>query len=929
MDQDLVDNKDYVDRQIDAKIIEINNNDNIYEIGTVVNVRDFIIEVTGINNVMFYEKINIANKAMGYVNSINENSVTVAVLRIDSPINVGDIVYSTNVLYKGSYSKSSMGRVIDLFGNDKLSGKKYSDLIEVPIERKTIPIMDRGTVNRPLLTGITGIDLMYPIGRGQRQLIIGDKRTGKTQIGLDTIVNQKGQNVICFYVAIGKTKKEVKNIYSELLKKGALEYTTIFTAFNDELPPVISLVPYFALSVAEDYMMEGKDVLVIIDDLKRHAEAYREISLISGKTPGRDAYPADIFYTHSRLLEKGCQHKNGGSVTILPIVETKGGDITDYISTNIISITDGQIVLSEKAFQKGEKPAIDYGLSVSRLGGAVQRKDMKIVGTAVRRKLLSYLETRSVYELVNMDEMSFELKNQFMEGKIILDNMMQYKFSPRTPEEMMDLFVGFVENEEELEEATNQVHQEQDNNVNNNSVFETNTEPIPEDGTIFENSEAVSATPEIDNSSMMAEAAPVDGTDAVVVDYNQGEAPQIDPTVDPLSMLNQMPEEIPTVVSSEEVDNTVNTEEVSAEAPVMEDANIDNQVTSEEVNEATTTDYVPEIVSEENVDNGETQQVTSEEVNEATTTDNVPEIVSEEVVDPTNYTEISQEMVESQEVPNTSEQPIDEEVIGEDNNDNPPLDITPIDDNNLLFGSQVEEEYHTPGDAPENPEIVEGNGPLQIYALDDTPSMVANNVEISDTPEEEEEVIGEDNEVKETEVEMPTITEESTDEDEEVIGEEPVINNYQVDEDTVSLGNIEGTDGVYEENTESYDYEDSNNQFDPTNVSFIPTINEENSENNEEVVQNDSFDPTSMTFTPSVVDDENTEESSEYTEDGFNPTDTTFNSEENNEENEEYKEESEVEENISDENGFDPTDLQFNNLNIEEDTSTEEEEEVI
>ena len=910
MNQDLVDNKDYVDRQIDAKIIEINNNDNIYEIGTVVNVRDFIIEVTGINNVMFYEKINIANKAMGYVNSINENSVTVAVLRIDSPINVGDIVYSTNVLYKGSYSKSSMGRVIDLFGNDKLSGKKYSDLIEVPIERKTIPIMDRGTVNRPLLTGITGIDLMYPIGRGQRQLIIGDKRTGKTQIGLDTIVNQKGQNVICFYVAIGKTKKEVKNIYSELLKKGALEYTTIFTAFNDELPPVISLVPYFALSVAEDYMMEGHDVLVIIDDLKRHAEAYREISLISGKTPGRDAYPADIFYTHSRLLEKGCQHKNGGSVTILPIVETKGGDITDYISTNIISITDGQIVLSEKAFQKGEKPAIDYGLSVSRLGGAVQRKDMKIVGTAVRRKLLSYLETRSVYELVNMDEMSFELKNQFMEGKIILDNMMQYKFSPRTPEEMMDLFVGFVENEEELEEATNQVKQEQNNNINNNSVFETNTEPIPEDGTIFENSEAVSATPEIDNSSMMAEAAPVDGTDAVVVDYNQGEVPQIDTTVDPLSMLNQMPEEIPIVVSSEEV------------------------------NDVTTTDDVPEIVNKENVDNGENQQVTSEEV-----------------VDPTNYTEISQEMVESQEVPNTSEQPIDEEVIGEDNNDNPPLDITPIDDNNLLFGSQVEEEYHTPGDAPENPEIVEENGPLQIYALDDTPSMVANNVEISDTPEEDEEVIGEDNEVKETELEMPTITEESTDEDEEIIGEdnevketefemptvteestnedeeiigeEPVINSYQVDEDTVSLGNIEETDGVYEENTESYDYEDSNNQFDPTNVSFTPTINEENSENNEEVVQNDSFDPTSMTFTPSVVDDENTEESSEYTEEGFNPTDMTFNSEENNEENEEYKEESEVEENISDENGFDPTDLQFNNLNLEEDTSTEEEEEVI
>lgn len=574
MDQDLVDDKDYVDRQIDAKIIEINNNDNIYEIGTVVNVKDFIIEVTGINNVMFYEKINIANKAMGYVNSINENSVTVAVLRIDSPINVGDIVYSTNLLYKGSYSPSSMGRIIDLFGNDKLSGKKYSDLIEVPIERKTIPIMDRGTVNRPLLTGITGIDLMYPIGRGQRQLIIGDKRTGKTQIGLDTIVNQKGQNVICFYVAIGKTKKEVKNIYSELLKKGALEYTTIFTAFNDELPPVISLVPYFALSVAENYMMDGHDVLVIIDDLKRHAEAYREISLISGKTPGRDAYPADIFYTHSRLLEKGCQHKNGGSVTILPIVETKGGDITDYISTNIISITDGQIVLSEKAFQKGEKPAIDYGLSVSRLGGAVQRKDMKIVGTAVRRKLLSYLETRSVYELVNMDEMSFELKNQFMEGKIILDNMMQYKFSPRTPEEMMDLFVGFVENEEELEEASNSIAKE---NTNDTIFDSNNNQPIPDDGTIFDNSQVVQdPTPTIDNSSMMSDVAPLEGTDAVVVDYNQGDSSTFDLKVDPLSMLNQMPEEIPT--TNVDANNVQTQDYISEEVPIDTVVPTDNQI---------------------------------------------------------------------------------------------------------------------------------------------------------------------------------------------------------------------------------------------------------------------------------------------------------------------------------------------------------------
>ena len=436
---------DYVDQMIDTKIIEINNQENIYDVGKVIKVKDFIVEISGMESVMFYEKININNKGIGYVTSINEDSVTVAILKLYTPIVVGDVAYSTNMLYKGVYSPSSVGRIIDLFGEDKLSSKKFEDLKEIQIEKKTIPIMDRGTVNRPLLTGITGIDLMYPIGKGQRQLIIGDKRTGKTQIGLDTIVNQKNKNVMCFYVAIGKTKKEVKNIYFELAKRGALDYTTIVTAFNDELPPVISLIPYFALSVAEDYMMQGYDVLVVIDDLKRHAEAYREISLISGKSPGRDAYPADIFYTHSRLLEKGCQHKNGGSITILPIVETKGGDITDYISTNIISITDGQIVLSSKSFQKGEKPAINYGLSVSRLGGAVQERSMKAIGSIIRRKLLTYLETRSVYELVNTDEMSSELKNQFMEGKFILSNLGQYKFSPKSINEMIKLFGSLID----------------------------------------------------------------------------------------------------------------------------------------------------------------------------------------------------------------------------------------------------------------------------------------------------------------------------------------------------------------------------------------------------------------------------------------------------------------------------------------------------
>ena len=344
--------QDYVDKQVDSKIIEISNNKNIYDVGTVINVRDFIIEVAGLDSVMFYEKINIANKAIGYVNSINESSVNIAILKINTPINVGDMVYSTNVLYKGFFSKDSVGRVIDLFGEDKLSNKKFSDLIEIPIERKTIPIMDRTAVNRPLLTGIAGIDLMYPIGKGQRQLIIGDKRTGKTQIGLDTIVNQKNKNVMCIYVAIGKTKKEVKNIYSELAKKGALSYTTIITAFNDELPPVISLIPYFALSVAENYMMDGYDVLVVIDDLKRHAEAYREISLISGKTPGRDAYPADIFYTHSRLLEKGCQHKMVDQLQFYQLLKLKVEILLIIFLQTLFQLQMGKLFYQLKVFNE-------------------------------------------------------------------------------------------------------------------------------------------------------------------------------------------------------------------------------------------------------------------------------------------------------------------------------------------------------------------------------------------------------------------------------------------------------------------------------------------------------------------------------------------------------------------------------------------------
>ena len=426
--------------KVDKKVEDIKNNDNIYSVGKVIKVNPYTVIVSGLNDITYYEEVNVADKAKGFVFAVGKNNITISLVEVNEKINPGDEVYSLKKQFKCLFSMDSMGKVIDIFGNDLIAGKKFDDLVEVPVENDPIPIMDRGLVTREFLTGITGIDMLYPIGRGQRQLIIGDKKTGKTQIALDAIVNQKDKNMVCIYVALGKTKKEVKDIYYELTKRGAASYTIIIASFNDELPNRTYLTPYASLSIAESMMLDSYDVLVVIDDLKKHADVYRQISLASKKTPGRDAYPSDIFYAHSKLLEKGCQHKDGGSITILPIVETKSSDITDYISTNIISICDGQLVLSSKNFAKGEKPALNYGLSVSRLGGNVQSPEMKKIGSLVRSKLLEYLEVRDIYELANIDEMSIELQNRMKEGKVILDKLGQYKFSPKSKEEMIELY---------------------------------------------------------------------------------------------------------------------------------------------------------------------------------------------------------------------------------------------------------------------------------------------------------------------------------------------------------------------------------------------------------------------------------------------------------------------------------------------------------
>lgn len=430
---------------IREKIQAIREKNNVYQIGRVLVVRDYIVEAAGLEHAAFYEKVVIGGKAEGYINKIGRNSVMIAVVRKSAPIRVGDEVVASGEEFGAEFTEEFTGHVVDLFGRDRLAGKVFSGTKPIAIENKTTPIMDRGTVKRPLETGIAGIDLVYPIGKGQRQLIVGDKKTGKTQIGLDAIVNQKGKNVRCIYIAIGKTKKTVKEIYYDLLRRGAMEYTIILTAFNDDTPPLLSLTPYAGLAFAEEFMHRGEDVLVIIDDLARHASAYREIALLTGKVPGRDAYPPDIFYTHSRLLEKGCQHKNGGSVTILPIMETKGGDITDYITTNVISITDGQLVLSKKNFDRGQKPAINYGLSVSRLGGAVQTPEVKKMGAVVRRELLSYLETKEVYELANIDEMGAELQKKIRQGGRLLAGLSQPKFSPQSHGEIIERFTRILE----------------------------------------------------------------------------------------------------------------------------------------------------------------------------------------------------------------------------------------------------------------------------------------------------------------------------------------------------------------------------------------------------------------------------------------------------------------------------------------------------
>ncbi len=416
--------------------------------GKVVNVMDFVIRVEGIYDAKFYEAVTLNNEYRGYVASVFDDHVLVVFCDKIPNARVGDLVTFLDENFSSEVAHDVIGKLIDPLGNPLLDAdlESTNEKRKIAIEKTVVPIIDRGEVERPITTGISGIDMIFPIGRGQRQLIIGDKQTGKTQIALDAIVNQKNQNMICIYVGIGKTKKEILDINQNLRKTGALDYTVMIAALNDATSAMMFIAPYVAASIGEIYMDLGLDVLIVMDDLKRHADAYREFTLLMGKMPGREAYPAEIFYIHSRLLERGCQLKDdGGSITMLPIIETKAGDISDYISTNVISITDGQIVLSKDSFDAGQKPALSYTLSVSRLGGAVQRDGIKAVGNVIRTKVARYLDQRETFAMSNPDDLTPEIRKSLSEGKSILDDLVQEANAPRSEELTIKIFSKYVD----------------------------------------------------------------------------------------------------------------------------------------------------------------------------------------------------------------------------------------------------------------------------------------------------------------------------------------------------------------------------------------------------------------------------------------------------------------------------------------------------
>ena len=367
----------------------------ISETGSVVQIGDGIATVYGLENVMYGELLEFENGVKALAMNLETGSVGCAILGPEEGIEEGDQVRRTGRRADVPAGEEMLGRVIDALGNP-IDGKGPIHTEKtMPIEREASGVVTREPVTVPLQTGILAVDAMVPIGRGQRELIIGDRQTGKTSIAVDAILNQKGQNVICIYVAIGQKNSTVAKIYNTLSKHGAMEYSIILNASASEPAPVQYIAPYSGVAIAEYFMNQGRDVLIVYDDLSKHAVAYRTLSLLLKRSPGREAYPGDVFYLHSRLLERACRmapEYGGGSITALPIIETQAGDVSAYIPTNVISITDGQLYLESNLFHSGVRPAVNVGLSVSRVGGAAQTKAVKKIAGSLRIDLAQFRE---------------------------------------------------------------------------------------------------------------------------------------------------------------------------------------------------------------------------------------------------------------------------------------------------------------------------------------------------------------------------------------------------------------------------------------------------------------------------------------------------------------------------------------------------------
>ena len=408
------------------------------DVGTVIQVADGIARIHGLENAMQGELLEFPGEVYGMVMNLEEDNVGVVLLGDSRAVNEGDVVKTTGRVVEVPVGDALTGRVVNALGQPidekgPIDTEKYR-----PVERVAYGVIDRQAVDTPVQTGIKAIDSMVPIGRGQRELIIGDRQTGKTAIAVDTIINQKGQNMHCIYVAIGQKASTVASIVKTLKEHDAMEYTTVVAATASELAPLQYIAPYAGCAIGEEWMERGEDVLIIYDDLSKHATAYRTLSLLLRRPPGREAYPGDVFYLHSRLLERASrlsEELGGGSLTALPIIETQAGDVSAYIPTNVISITDGQIYLETEMFRAGFRPAINAGLSVSRVGGAAQIKAMKKIAGPIRTELAQYRELAAFAQFGS--ELDDDTRERLAQGERIKEVLKQPQYQPLAVEKQI------------------------------------------------------------------------------------------------------------------------------------------------------------------------------------------------------------------------------------------------------------------------------------------------------------------------------------------------------------------------------------------------------------------------------------------------------------------------------------------------------------